>query len=66
MKKILLLMMIAVFGAGATFASPLQYDSAYEQRKGGDKKKDPPGPPVVRDKGKGEKPKDPPPKKKRP
>lgn len=66
MKKIFLLIVIALFGAGATVASPLQYESAYEQKKSRDKKKDPPGPPVVRDKGKDEKPKDPPPKKKRP
>ena len=64
MKKVFLLIAMVLFGASTVGASPLLYDSAYEQKKGEDKKKDPPGPPVVRDKGKDEKPKDPPPKKK--
>ncbi|HXG91064.1 MAG TPA: hypothetical protein VNN73_01690 [Blastocatellia bacterium] len=64
MKKFLLLMVIALFGVNAVGAAPAQYASAYDQKKGDDKKKDPPGPPVVRPKEpKGEKPKQEPPKK---
>jgi hypothetical protein len=70
MKKILLAITIAIFGVAAFDRVPGQEPSAYaftfgDDRK--DKKKDPPGPPVVRDKrDKQPQPKDPPPRPKKP
>ena len=78
MKKLVLYIVISLFGSTAVVAMPVaraddyKYE-AYEQKKGEGKKdrpdrKDPAGPPTVRDKGKGgdDKPKDKPPKGKRP
>ena len=67
MKKILLAITIAIFGAVALDRVPGQEPSAYaltwgDDKKKDDKKKDPPGPPVVRSKE--PKPKDPPPPRK--
>lgn len=66
MKKILLAITIAIFGVVALDSVPGQDPSAYAFTAGddkkNDKKKDPPGPPVVRPKE--PKPKDPPPPRK--
>ena len=68
MKKILLAITIAIFGVVAFDRVPGQEPAAYALTAGDDKnkdrKKDPPGPPVVRDKQ--PKPKDPPPPRKKP
>ena len=68
MKKILLAITIAIFGVVAFDRVPGQEPAAYAFTGGDDKnkdrKKDPPGPPVVRDKQ--PKPKDPPPPRKKP
>lgn len=67
MKKILLAITIAIFGVVAFDRIPGQEPSAYAFTVGDDKKdkkKDPPGPPVVRPKDKQPKPKDPPPPRK--
>ena len=63
MKKILLAITIAIFGVVSAHRVPGQQPSAYaltveDDKKKGDRKKDPPGPPVVRPKE--PKPKDPP------
>jgi len=60
MKKLILIIAIVLLGASAVPAAPAQFAPAYDQK---DKKKDPPGPPVVKPKG-DEKPKEPPPKRK--
>ena len=68
MKKILLAITMAIFGVVAFDRVPGQEPAPYAFTAGGDKnkdkKKDPPGPPVVRDKH--SKPKDPPPPRKKP
>ena len=68
MRKILLATTIAIFGVVAFDRVPGQAPAAYAfgagDDKNKDKKKDPPGPPVVRPKQ--EKPKDPPPPRKKP
>ena len=64
MKKVLLAISIALFTAQAVVASPA-VPLTYDQRKDDQRKKDPPGPPVVKDKGRENKPKEPPPKKDR-
>ena len=61
MKKVLLIIAITIFGAGAVGASPKPFMVVYDQKKE-DRKKDPPGPPVVKEK-KDERPKDAPPKR---
>jgi hypothetical protein len=64
-KKVLLAILTALFTANAVVASPavsLTYDQRKDDRQ---KKKDPPGPPVVKDKGNENKPKEPPRKKDR-
>ena len=69
MKKLFLCFVIALFGVTAFGTIPSDAVVVYAQKKGGDRgkeKKDPPGPPIVRDK---ERPKPPPkdkPKKDRP
>jgi hypothetical protein len=63
-KKVLLAILIALFTANAVAASP-GLSVYYDQRKDEQRKKDPPGPPVVKDKGKEHKPKEPPPKRDR-
>jgi hypothetical protein len=66
MKKTILAMMIAIFGAVALDRvpghQPVAYGYSVSEDKKKDKKKDPPGPPVVRPK----EPKEPPKKNKRP
>lgn len=66
MKKVVLAITLALFGVTALGTVPSDAVMVYAQKKGEDKKKDPPGPPVVRDKGRDQKPKDPPKRDKRP
>jgi hypothetical protein len=66
MKKVVLAITLALFGVTALGTLPSDAVMVYAQKKGEDKKKDPPGPPVVRDKGRDQKPKDPPKRDKRP
>lgn len=67
MKKAFLIITLSLFGMTASMPTPGNGSVVLAQRKDKDeKKKDPPGPPVVRDKGKQEKHKDPPRKDKRP
>ncbi|HSB11591.1 MAG TPA: hypothetical protein VLM38_19035 [Blastocatellia bacterium] len=69
MKKCLLMITIALFGVVAVGTTPEGTSVVFAQKRDRDrdgKKKDPPGPPVVKDKGKTEKPKEPPPKGKKP
>jgi hypothetical protein len=63
MKKVVLAIVLAIFGVTAIGTLPTHYSFAYAQ-KNDKKKKDPPGPPIVKDKGQ-DKPKDSP-KGKRP
>jgi hypothetical protein len=63
-KKVLLAILIALFTANAVVAFPA-VSLTDDQRKDEQRKKDPPGPPVVKDKGKEHKPKEPPPKRDR-
>jgi uncharacterized alpha/beta hydrolase family protein len=65
MKKFFLAILIALFSVTALGVSPFEAQTVYAQKKDEDKKKDkkdPPGPPVVREKDK-EKPKNDKPKK---
>lgn len=68
MKKLFLIIVMAIFGVMAVGAFPAQVSYAYaddkNKDKDKDKKKDPAGPPVVKEKG--PKPKDPPKKDKKP
>ena len=67
MKKVVLAITLALFGVTALGTVPSDAVTVYAQKKKGeDKKKDPPGPPVVRDKGRDSKPKDPPKRDKKP
>ena len=67
MKKSLLVITISLVGMVAVGTIPVGSPVAFGQKKDKDeKKKDPPGPPVVKEKGKPEKPKEPPPKNKKP
>jgi hypothetical protein len=54
MKRVILAIVIALFGITASGVAPIEASTIYAQKKGGDKgdkeKKDRPGPPVVRDK----------------
>ena len=55
MKKLFLIIVIAIFGVTAVGAFPAQVTYAYaedDKNKDNDKKKDPAGPAVVKDKGK--------------
>jgi hypothetical protein len=67
MKKLFLAILISVFGITALGTLPADCSVVYAQKKDkGDKKKDPPGPPVVREKPKekkDDKPKDDKPKR---
>lgn len=64
MKKVFLIITLSLFGATAMVGAPGSGSTVFAQKKDKDeKKKDPPGPPVIRDKGKQDKPKEPPPKK---
>lgn len=69
MKKLFLIILIAIFGVVTVSAFPAQVPYVYvddkNKDKDKDKKKDPAGPPVVKDKDKS-KPKDPPKKDKKP
>lgn len=64
MKKVVLAIVLAIFSVTAIGTLPTQYSFAYAQKNDDKKKKDPPGPPIVKDKGQ-DKPKDSP-KGKRP
>ena len=66
MKKLFLAITLALFGMTNLSATTLSAASVYAQKKGDDKKKDPPGPPVVKDKGHDQRPKEPPKKGKKP
>jgi hypothetical protein len=66
MKKIFLAITLALFSITALGIMPSDAVVIYAQKRGEDKKKDPPGPPVVRDKGRDSKPKEPPKRDKRP
>jgi hypothetical protein len=66
MKKVFLAITLALFSVTALGTMPSDAVAVYAQKKGEGKKKDPPGPPVVRDKGRDSKPKDPPKRDKRP
>ena len=70
MKKLFLIVTLSLFGATSMVTAPPWGSVAFAQKKDKDDKKNPPGPPVIRDKGnrdKGnqDKPKEPPPKKDR-
>jgi hypothetical protein len=65
MKKAFLIITISVFGAAGILPAPGSTFAVYAQKKDKDDKKNPAGPPVVRPKGGGDKPKEPPPKKDR-
>jgi hypothetical protein len=64
MKKVFLIVTLSLFGVTAVFTAP-PGSVAFAQRKEKDDKKNPPGPPVIKDKGSHDKPKEPPPKKDR-
>jgi hypothetical protein len=63
MKKVFLIITLSLFGATAVFTAPPSGSVAFAQRKEKDDKKNPPGPPVIKDKGNHDKPKEPPPRK---
>jgi len=63
MKKVFLIITLSLFGVTAVFTAPPNGPVAFAQRKEKDDKKNPPGPPVIKDKGNHDKPKEPPPKK---
>ena len=63
MKKFFLIITLSLFGATAVFTAPPDGYVAYAQKKDKDEKKNPPGPPVIRDKGNQDKSKEPPPSK---
>ena len=66
MKKVFLAIMLALFAMTHVGAETLSAEAIYVQKKNDDKKKNPPGPPVVRDKGHDQRPKEPPKKGKKP
>jgi hypothetical protein len=67
MKKAFLIITISIFGMTASVTTPSGASVAFAQKKDKDeRKKDPPGPPVIRDKEKREKPKESPRKDKKP
>lgn len=66
MKNWLLIITISLFGIAAVGTVPGGPTAIAQKRDKEEKKKDPPGPPVVKDKGGTEKPKEPPKKDKRP
>jgi uncharacterized alpha/beta hydrolase family protein len=64
MKKVFLLITLSLFGVTGLVTTPGSRSVVFAQKKDKDeKKKDPPGPPVIKDKGRQDKPKDAPPKK---
>jgi hypothetical protein len=63
MKKVFLIVTLSLFGVTAVFTAPPVGSVAFAQRKEKDDKKNSPGPPVIKDKGSRDKPKEPPPKK---
>lgn len=63
MKKVFLIVTLSLFGVTTVITAPPSGSVALAQKKGKDEKKNPPGPPVIRDKGSKDKPKEPPPKK---
>jgi hypothetical protein len=63
MKKGFLLFTLFLFGTVAVVPLPTGSSVVYAQKKDKDDRKNPTPPPVVRDKGKQEKPKEPPPRK---
>jgi hypothetical protein len=66
MKKVVLIVALSMFGVTSAITAPPSGSVVLAQKKGKDEKKNPPGPPVIRDKGnKGnkEKPKEQPPKR---
>ena len=65
MKKFFLIITLALFGVTSVVTAPLCGSVAFAQKKDKDDKKNPAGPPVIRDKGGRDKPKEPPPKKDR-
>lgn len=64
MKKVVLAIMISTCGAWTLGVLPAATPAAYAQKRD-DRKKDPPGPPVQRDKKGDQRPKEPPPRKDR-
>ena len=67
MKKAFLIITMSLFGMAATVPTPGNGSVVLAQKRDkDDKRKDPPGPPVVRDKEKRDKPKEPPRKDKKP
>lgn len=60
MKKVVLTIALAIFSVTAIGALPTHASLAYGQKHEDKKKKDPPGPPIVKDKGQDQRPKDPP------
>lgn len=69
MRKFFLCVVIALFSVTAFGSFPTDTAVVYAQKKGEDKgkdKKNPPGPPIVKDKGQPKPPKDKPKDKKRP
>ena len=63
MKRILLAILISIFSWTAAGATPFVSISDDRKKDEKQRKKDPPGPPVVKDKGRDDRPKDPPPKR---
>jgi len=64
MKKVVLAIIISVFGASMLGVLPATAPAVYAQKRD-DRKKDPPGPPVQRDKKGDQRPKEPPPRRDR-
>ena len=63
MKKVVLIITLSLFGTSAIVNAPLGASVAFAQKRDKDDKKNPSGPPVIKDKGSNDKPKGPPPKK---
>lgn len=66
MKKMFLIVLVLLFSWTSVGASPVAATSYGQKRNEEHRKKDPPGPPVVKDKGKNDKPKEPPKRGKKP
>lgn len=64
--KMFLIILVLLFTWTSVVASPVAATAYGQKRDEARKKKDPPGPPVVKDKGKGDKPKEPPKRGKKP
>jgi hypothetical protein len=63
MKRLILIVTLSLFGATTLAVAHPSASVAFAQKKNKEEKKDPPGPPVIKDKGSRDKPKAPPPKK---